>query len=85
MVLYRIKSSAILLRCIRHMDPQNRNSAVVKNAHINDKLTKINYNKFCDNKHDDKLTSIPTKSLCPVASILLMLIPSKASSAEMTI
>lgn len=30
LVLYRIKSSAILLRCMRHIDPQKRNSATIK-------------------------------------------------------
>lgn len=40
LVLYRIKSSAILLRCMRHIDPQKRNSAAITRNKIIIKINK---------------------------------------------
>ncbi len=48
-VLYKIRSSAILLRCVRHIDPQKRNSAVHKHTQTHGVKQNIHQNwKFCD-------------------------------------
>lgn len=77
LVLYRIRSSAILLRWVEHKEAQNRNSAG-KNA---DTLSKKKKGKTSqDSIHTD--ICLPTKSLWPVASMLFRLMSLKFNSAD---
>lgn len=76
LVLYSIRSSAILLRWVKHNEAQNKNST----EETTKTLRKHNYYSYVL----VKLTEIyiPTKSLWPVASMLFRLMPLKSNSAD---
>lgn len=76
LVLYSIRSSAILLRWVKHNEAQNKNST----EETPEKIRKHNYYSYVLVKLTEIYT--PTKSLWPVASMLFRLMPSKSNSAD---